>query len=50
MWVTLSTVEIFSLYQRKSSVLWLMHNPEPHVEVYLNNYRFYMFQANTYFY
>jgi len=31
------TVERFSLYKRKSSELRLVHNPEPHVEVYLDN-------------
>jgi hypothetical protein len=30
--VILPTVGRFSLYKRKYSVLWLMHNPEPHVE------------------
>jgi hypothetical protein len=35
--VTLSTVGIFSLCERKSSELWQMHNPEPPAEVYLNN-------------
>jgi len=33
---TLPRVGRFSLYTRKSSELWLVHNPEPHVEVYLN--------------
>jgi hypothetical protein len=31
---TLPTVGRFSLYQRQSSELWPVHNPEPHVEVY----------------
>jgi hypothetical protein len=35
--ITLPTVGIFSLYRRKSSELWPMHNPEPHVEAYFNN-------------
>jgi hypothetical protein len=35
--VTLPAVERFSHYKRKQSELWLMHNPEPYVEVYLNN-------------
>jgi len=35
--VILPTMGIFSLYKSKSSELWLMQNPEPHVEVYLNN-------------
>ena len=26
-----------SLYERKSSELWLVYNKEPHVEVYLNS-------------
>jgi len=32
-----STVGIFSLHKRRSSELWLLHNLEPHGEVYLNN-------------
>ena len=39
----------FSLYKRKSSQLWLVHNTDLHVEVYLNNQRFYLFHASTYF-
>jgi len=35
--VTLPTVGRFSLYKRKLSELWLMHNPERHVLVYINN-------------
>jgi len=35
--VNLPTVGRFSLHKRKSSELWLVHNPEPLVEVYLNN-------------
>jgi len=35
--VILPTVGRFSLYKRKSSELRVVHNPEPHVEVYLNN-------------
>ena len=35
--VTLPTVGRFSLYKRNSSELWVVHNPEPHVEVYLHN-------------
>jgi len=35
--VTLPTVEKFSLYKRKLSESWLVHNPEPSVEVHLNN-------------
>jgi hypothetical protein len=31
---TLPTLGRFSLYQRQSSELWPVHNPEPHVEVY----------------
>jgi hypothetical protein len=27
----------FSLYKRELSELWLVHNPEPLEEVYLNN-------------
>jgi hypothetical protein len=29
--------EKISFKKNKSSDLWLVHNPEPHVEVYLNN-------------
>jgi hypothetical protein len=35
--VNLPTLCRFSLYKRKSSELWLEHNPEPHVEVCLND-------------
>ena len=42
-------MERFSLYNRNTSELWLMHNPVLHVEVYLNNYRLYLFHANIYF-
>ena len=35
--VPLPTVGRFSLYKRHNLELWLVHNPEPHVEVYLNN-------------
>jgi len=35
--VTLPTVGIFSFYKRKTSEIWLVNNPEPHVEIYLNN-------------
>jgi hypothetical protein len=35
--VILPTVGRFSLHKRKSSELRLVHNLEPHVEVYLNN-------------
>jgi hypothetical protein len=35
--LTVPTVGIFSLYKRKSSELWLVHNPEPHVEGYMSN-------------
>ena len=44
--VILPTVERFSLYKRKSSELRLVHNPEPHVKVYLNNYRLCLFHAS----
>jgi hypothetical protein len=37
--VTLPTVRRFSLCKRKSLGLWLVHNSELHVEVYLNNLR-----------
>jgi hypothetical protein len=33
--VTLPTVGRFSLYKRKLSELWLVHNPELRLEVYL---------------
>ena len=29
--------------------LWLVHNPEPLVEVYFNNYRFCLFCSGIYF-
>ena len=35
--VTLPAVGKCSLYKRKSSELWLVHNPEPHILVRLNN-------------
>ena len=35
--VTFPTVGRLSLYKRKSSDLWLVHNPGPHVEVFLNS-------------
>ena len=47
--VTLPTVGRFSIYKIKSPELWLVHNPEPLIEVYLNNYRFCLFHANIYF-
>jgi hypothetical protein len=34
----------FCKVKRKLSELWLVHNPELHVAVYLNDYRFYLFQ------
>jgi hypothetical protein len=34
--VTFNYGKIFTL-QKKSSELWLVHNPEPPAEVYLNN-------------
>jgi len=37
----------FSLYQRKLSELWLVHNPKPHVEVHLNNQIFYPLHLKT---
>jgi hypothetical protein len=36
-WATRSIVERFSLRKRKSSELWLVHNPEPPAEAYLNH-------------
>jgi len=47
--VTLPTVGRFSLYKGKSTESWLVHNPELLVEVYLNNYRSYLFHASIYF-
>jgi len=47
--VTLPAVGRFSLHKRKSAELWSLHNSEFHVEVYLNNYRFYQFHGNIYF-
>ena len=35
--VTLTSVQRFSLCKRKPSELWLVHKPQPHVEVNLNN-------------
>ena len=35
--VFLPTVGIFSLCKQKSSEWWPVHNPKPHVKVYLNN-------------
>jgi hypothetical protein len=35
--VTLTTVGRFPLYKRKLSELWVVHNPEPRIEVYFNN-------------
>jgi len=35
--VILPTWGTFSLYKRKTSELWLVHNPEPLVEVCVNN-------------
>jgi hypothetical protein len=35
--VTLPTVGRFLIYKRKSSEFWLVHNPEPLLEVCLNN-------------
>ena len=37
---TVPTVEIFSLYERKSSELRPVHSPEHGVEVYVSNWRF----------
>jgi len=34
--IILPTVKNFSLHKSKSSELWLVHNPELRVEVYLN--------------
>ena len=36
-------------HKRKSSELWLVHNPELHVQVCLNNWKFCLFHANIYF-
>ena len=47
-YVTLPTVGRVSRQTRKSSHLWLVHNPERHVEVYLNNQRICLFHANSY--
>jgi hypothetical protein len=45
--VTLYKMGRFPLCKRKLSELWLVYNPEHHVEVCLNNQRFYLFIANT---
>jgi hypothetical protein len=34
---------------KKPSELWLVHNPDVQVKVYLNSLRFYLFHANIYF-
>jgi len=47
--ITLPTVGRFSLYKGKSTESWLVHEPELFVEVYLNNYRSYLFHASIYF-
>jgi hypothetical protein len=47
--VILPTVGRFSVYERKSSEIWLVHNPEASVEVCLNNQRFCLFLASIYF-
>jgi hypothetical protein len=40
----------FTNYLRVGHVLLIYkHNPELHVEVYLNNQRFYLFHASVYF-
>jgi hypothetical protein len=39
--VTPPTVGRYSRYKIKYSELWLAHNPEPHVEVHLDNLIFY---------
>jgi len=43
--MTLPTVNSGKIYKSKLSELWLVHNPEPLVQVYLNNQRFYLFHA-----
>ena len=47
--VSLSIVRRFSLYKIKWAELWPAHNPEPHVVVCLNNYRFFLFHASIKF-
>ena len=49
--VTLPTVGRFHFTKKKkkSSELWLVHDPELQLEVYLNILRFYLFHANIYF-
>jgi hypothetical protein len=37
------------IYKSKLSGLWLVPNPEPLVQVYLNNQRFYLFHTSIYF-
>jgi hypothetical protein len=44
---TLPTVGRFSFQKSISWELWLLHNPEPRVEVYWNKQRYYVFDANT---
>ena len=41
--------EYFHFTKRKFSELWLVHKPELHVEVYLNNWKFSLFHASLYF-
>jgi len=48
-WGNSSNSGKISIYKRKSSELWLVHNPEPHVQVYLNKSRFYLFHASINF-
>ena len=43
------TAFVFILIMCKLLFCLLLHNPEPHVEVYLYNYRFHLFLANIYF-
>ena len=45
---TLPIVGRFSLYKRRSSELWLVHNPELHIKVCLHDSRFYLFHCYIY--
>jgi len=44
-WGTHPTMGTVSLHKSKLSELWPVHNPETHVEVYLNNQRVYLFRG-----
>jgi hypothetical protein len=47
--VTLPSVARISLHKRNSPELWLVHNPDLHIEVCGDNWRFSQFHGNIYF-